>query len=800
MHDIRPIRLLFPSEMDRHVVSQWQEALELCRSLGPREVIELEVRPAESLAAFEDRLRFIEAGRPDGSADTYRTFLAQPSASLTFWGLRNASVFPHEGLVITADGEAILAPSAMGLTSEKLARLDRFASVPGFRLSDEGAGLSLDHAILDSAPWIPGASIFSSHAAHGTYGHWFFDCVPPLYAARQAFRAHDLRLLTRPLAEWQRETILGLGLGDAMVVRSDAVVRCEMLLVPSFVGITNARACGPITNEAMAAVREGLLAGRTKRSRIVYVSRRSDSARRRMTNEEALEDALEARGAAVLRPESMSLREQVELAASADILVSPIGSGSMNIGFAPPGATLIEIVPRGYVDPVFCRLALTGGQSYIGLQDEAPFPDHALRAFSGFRDSHEHFSYRVDVKRLLDLLDQLEGRAQAGTPAIVPVAPNPGRPLAEACLVMSAEGSFSVRAVAGEDGGGLGAAIWSGCSVDDLATIWEPLFERPPALTIIEADEDLQGLIRRLVSLEPVILGRGVLDIAHLAPPGNPAAEIDIVWRLGLLLATGQYGMFDLAFCHDAFGQRLLIAAASVTREDLSLLSRDAPRLKALPGVAVPVDIALSCTTVQAGELIARRGAEPVAHTLRSGSGPGVPQRCAHIHAEALARSCAALDTEGAIFDPLIGRYPADVPESVKHLVSLEEAGQILGLHPNAPHFGPFGQDPGLARVVFRNVPARDAVALSMVVAHGHKDSVSVRFGCRIRSARTARVLAERAFQVEPGEWSSVLVPFEAPEDGGVHIELMSAMSAGETTNRHAWARILRPLLVRASS
>lgn len=92
-------------------------------------------------------------------------------------------------------------------------------------------------------------------------------------------------------------------------------------------------------------------------SGLLYVSR-NESKMRRLVNEDAILPALRDLGFEIIRPGEMPLAAQIEKFRKARIVLAPHGAGLTNILFCRPGATLIEIFPRGGVHgSMFMRIA-----------------------------------------------------------------------------------------------------------------------------------------------------------------------------------------------------------------------------------------------------------------------------------------------------------------------------------------------------------------------------------------------------------------------------------------------------------
>lgn len=85
-----------------------------------------------------------------------------------------------------------------------------------------------------------------------------------------------------------------------------------------------------------------------KPTRKVYLSRRNQLARR-LSNESCIESLLSSEGYEIIIPESLSVAEQVQLAASSKILIGTTGSGLYLAAFQKRGSSTIVIHPNDFL-------------------------------------------------------------------------------------------------------------------------------------------------------------------------------------------------------------------------------------------------------------------------------------------------------------------------------------------------------------------------------------------------------------------------------------------------------------------
>jgi capsular polysaccharide biosynthesis protein len=205
------------------------------------------------------------------------------------------------------------------------------------------------------------------------YCHWLLEELPRLLALPVGGEADNI--IAHAAGGFAREAWAARGGRETLVVaRRASHFSCAPLLVPGL-----AAEAGWPTPTAVRRVREfAERLGRDADARAVadavgervYVSR-AKAARRRVGEEDALWRELEARGFARVFFEDLSWAAQIAVARRARVMVGAHGAGLANTLFCAPGARVVELVNRGYFNPVFWRLAALGGLDYRPLVTEA---------------------------------------------------------------------------------------------------------------------------------------------------------------------------------------------------------------------------------------------------------------------------------------------------------------------------------------------------------------------------------------------------------------------------------------------
>ena len=128
--------------------------------------------------------------------------------------------------------------------------------------------------------------------------------------------------------------------------------------------------------------------------RRVFISRRLRPTRPLLNEEECL---------AVLRrhdfepvcTENLSLPEETELFADADVVAGVHGAGFTNLLFCHPGCVAVELFPYGYPSPWFTEVSAVRGITYANLRG-LPTPATGLRP--------RHYHALIDPVRLDEVI------------------------------------------------------------------------------------------------------------------------------------------------------------------------------------------------------------------------------------------------------------------------------------------------------------------------------------------------------------------------------------------------------------
>jgi tetratricopeptide (TPR) repeat protein len=205
---------------------------------------------------------------------------------------------------------------------------------------------------LQPAQMIEGTVAVLSGLSNDMYFHWMFDVLPRIDLLRRAGVSLDAidGFLVSDRLPFQQETLSALGIPKTKVLSADRHlhIQASQLIVPSFPGCP-----AWMPQWACKFLRQVFLNQRagSKRQRL-YISR-SQASSRKLVNEDDVINLLQQFGFISVILESLSVNEQAELFASADVVISPHGGGLTNLVFCNSGTTVIEIFSPNYVYPCY---------------------------------------------------------------------------------------------------------------------------------------------------------------------------------------------------------------------------------------------------------------------------------------------------------------------------------------------------------------------------------------------------------------------------------------------------------------
>ena len=227
----------------------------------------------------------------------------------------------------------------------------------------------------------------------GNYFHWMVDVLPRLWALDLFDQPDSVPLIlpANKLARYAEETLAALRVRNPLIRLNCHMARIGTLYFPSYYspGGYSREHVSRLSRRLRAAFGvEGRPAGRR-----LYISR-NDVVARRVVNEDAVLKRLQHYGFEAVTLSGLSVAEQAELFAGAEIVVAPHGAGNTNMLFAPPGAALIETVPRSIPNMCYWMLVKQNGQRYGRM----------------LSDEYDRQGLAFDIDKLIPMVEQALSR------------------------------------------------------------------------------------------------------------------------------------------------------------------------------------------------------------------------------------------------------------------------------------------------------------------------------------------------------------------------------------------------------
>lgn len=234
------------------------------------------------------------------------------------------------------------------------------------------------------APLVGGDTVLLSgeFSNRPNWFHWFHEGLLRLHGVLECVPDRARILVPTDLAPWKAATLHRLGIPEERLLRYDGRTgaRFERLWYPSLPS-TVAEHPG-----AVAWLRERLLAGEgagTGRRERLFISR-AGVTHARIVDEAALAPLLAARGFTPIRPETLTVTQQIRSFAGATHVVGPTGAGFTNLIFAAPTTRVLEILEPAWAGnkafPVWSWAESLGQPFAYLVARTAPVPGRPDRA------------------------------------------------------------------------------------------------------------------------------------------------------------------------------------------------------------------------------------------------------------------------------------------------------------------------------------------------------------------------------------------------------------------------------------
>ncbi|MGJ5673896.1 MAG: glycosyltransferase family 61 protein [Nostochopsis sp.] len=231
---------------------------------------------------------------------------------------------------------------------------------------------------------ISGSVAVLSSAGGTGYYHWLFDILPRLALLQKAgilFEQIDKFLVNRYISRFQIETLNSLGIPRSKIIENHWYphIEAEQLVLPSLVGETS-----HMPKWACDFLRDYFSRDKTKQNQqpVRLYFNRTQVVHRRVENESEVIEFLSRLGFRNLSLETLSVAEQIELMAMAEVVVAPHGAGLSNIVFCQPGTKVIELLSPKAVNFMYWSLSNQVDLDYYYLLGEGEIPPEPIDPYA----------------------------------------------------------------------------------------------------------------------------------------------------------------------------------------------------------------------------------------------------------------------------------------------------------------------------------------------------------------------------------------------------------------------------------
>lgn len=210
--------------------------------------------------------------------------------------------------------------------------------------------------------------LLSTIGAAGNYGHWIIDLLPRIgYTEYFGHKWNNFNhiLINGLEYPFQQELVDMLGIPREKIFETgrNECIYCEELVVPS--NAHHSMFGLKVIREKLLPLAKSTAATKAVGKRI-YLSRSRDKWMC-IVNEEAVFDVLKRHGFQSIFIQDFSVSEQIEIFKNADFVVSPQGSGLTNSLLMNPGAMVLEVFNREYINTTFLVYGLFNKLKYGAL-------------------------------------------------------------------------------------------------------------------------------------------------------------------------------------------------------------------------------------------------------------------------------------------------------------------------------------------------------------------------------------------------------------------------------------------------
>ena len=245
------------------------------------------------------------------------------------FSIPDASLRGKEGYIFTGDGVPIIEQNADFLRKKKFLK----------------PRIGAEHKILRTSREVKTLVSLISRCDTGFF-HWMMDSLPKVVIAEACGFMGSYLIPSPNKAPWAEESMRILGISPTRLIHHTSLdTRAHRLFIPTYFSGYNGHHNRPFLQLYRNKVREAIEVDRGNSKERILIARKPTTKTRRIVNGDEVQNTLERFGFTTIYFEDLSLREQLQRAISAEIIIAAHGSGLCHSLYMDEGSTVVELFP-----------------------------------------------------------------------------------------------------------------------------------------------------------------------------------------------------------------------------------------------------------------------------------------------------------------------------------------------------------------------------------------------------------------------------------------------------------------------
>lgn len=245
------------------------------------------------------------------------------------FAIPNPTLRGDEAYIFTSEGSPIIEQNADFLRKKRFLK----------------PRLREDHRHLRSLREVEQLVSLTSRCDTGFF-HWMMDSLPKVVIAEACGFTGNYLVPSPTTSPWADESLSLLGISsDRIVHHTFTDIHAHRLFVPTYFSGYNAHHNPDFMNLYRDTIRQAITSEPSTTKKRILIARKPGTKVRRIINHDEVVEMTTALGFQTVYFEDLSLREQLNLAISAEAMIGAHGSGLCHSLFMDERSTLVELFP-----------------------------------------------------------------------------------------------------------------------------------------------------------------------------------------------------------------------------------------------------------------------------------------------------------------------------------------------------------------------------------------------------------------------------------------------------------------------